>query len=98
MGVSMPPLVAAIIHALSGGWLFVAFTDGASYLTQDPPWCRGYGPVDPIKERECKEWAAGFLVFLWIYLGFVFVLGYVMISSFIRCDVSVCPLWFMVHG
>ena len=82
MGVSMPPLVAAIIHALSGGWLFVAFTDGASYLFQDPPWCRGYGPVDPIKERECKEWAAGFLVFLWVYLGFVFVLGYVMFSSF----------------
>jgi len=78
MGVLMPALVAVLTHVILGGWLLLAFTDSAVGLLRDDTWCYGYGPVDPIKRRECYEWAAKFSIFLWVYLGLVLVLGYVI--------------------
>lgn len=78
MGVLMPALVAVLMHVFLGGWLLIAFTDGAVGLLRDHTWCYKRGPVDPIKQHECYEWADKFSIFLWVYLGFVLVLGYVM--------------------
>jgi hypothetical protein len=75
MGVLMPALVAVLVHAFLGGLLLVTFTDGALGLLRGQHRCRWYGPVDPIREHECDEWAGKFAILLWVYLGVVFVLG-----------------------
>jgi hypothetical protein len=78
LGVLMPALVAVFMHVVQGGWLLLWTTSAAlELLLRDQSRCYSWTPVDPIEDHECNEWAAKFEIFLWVFVGIVFVLGYV---------------------
>ncbi|KAK3295067.1 uncharacterized protein B0H64DRAFT_402516 [Chaetomium fimeti] len=75
VGVLMPALVAAIIHAGLAMFFVMTSIQAADTLLQVRP-CRVYGDVgDDERFLRCEQWAAKFHILLWTYLASAFLLG-----------------------